>query len=400
MENLPKIREEIGYQVLKYENAEYIKLVDKAGYTEKEPMFPLFIMEILQLANDGINQEQLMEILNSNFNEYAQDVYANVMDIIEALDEYGFMDTPNFDALKKELEDYDKASIRPSNCIGSSFSDIPEEAAKEIDEILNVSNEPSFSNAKAIAVPHIDFRIKESFPAYSKAYNAIKDTNPGLFVVIGTAHHGNSDFFMFCDKHFETPFGLVETDLELMNEIKSKYPTLTIDNRAHREEHSIEYHAVLLKRLIIKDFKILPILAGSIYEFIDSGEQPTDNSSLNNQINIIKECVYAKYPNAVIIASGDLAHIGKRFGDDFAAREQLELIKTEDMDLIESLKNCNAEEYLGKIIATKDNRKVCGTAPFYALLKIANPEKGTFLDYNQWDDFMTESAVSYASICF
>ena len=53
-----------------------------------------------------------------------------------------------------------------------------------------------------------------------------------------------------------------------------------------------------------------------------------------------------------------------------------------------------------KIIATKDNRKVCGTAPFYALLKIANPEKGTFLDYNQWDDFMTESAVSYASICF
>jgi AmmeMemoRadiSam system protein B len=398
---VPKIRQEIAYQILKFEEVEYIKLIDTQGFTDKQPMFPLFIMEIIQIANENVTENQLFEIIKTNFADYAQDVFNNVMEIIDALDEYGFMEGENFEILKSELAEYENSPIRPSVCSGSSFSENPEEADLDITSILNASSESSFDGlAIALAIPHIDFRLNDSHKAYSMAINSIKNTESPLYVIIGTSHFGNSDYFMFCDKHFETPFGLAETDIDLISTIKEKYPELTIDNKAHRDEHSIEYQVVLLKKALKHDFKILPILAGSVYDYIDNEKMPLENPQYLKMIQAIKESIYNKYPDAVILASGDMAHIGKRFNDDYPARQELDNLKIDDSELIKSLEKCDSSEFLKQIVASKDKWKICGTAPFYAMLNIANPEKGIFLDYQQWDDFMTESAVSYASIAY
>jgi AmmeMemoRadiSam system protein B len=252
-------------------------------------------------------------------------------------------------------------------------------------------------------VPHIDFRIGEkAHRCYAAGYHAIRDTQADLFIILGTSHQGNSDYFMMTYKNFETPLGIANTDIDLIDEIKSQLSfELTIDDMAHRHEHSIEFQVVLLQHYFKnRNFKLLPILVGSFHNFISSGSTPQADERLTELIDIINKSIQANDRKVVFIASADMAHIGRKFHDNFDAEGEFPRLKEEDKLLLKYLESCDAESFFEAISAVRDKNKICGLSPAYSLLKICRPQYGKIIGYNIWNESETKSAVSFGSIAF
>ena len=125
--------------------------------------------------------------------------------------------------------------------------------------------------------PHIDFQ--RGGLIYAQAYHALaKRKKPDTVLIFGVAHQGAEVPFITTRKHFETPFGVLETDQELVDQI---WAATDWDPRAnefvHRNEHSIEFQAVMLARLWGCDLKIVPILCGPLEMEADDAT-PSDNA--------------------------------------------------------------------------------------------------------------------------
>ena len=141
---------------------------------------------------------------------------------------------------------------------------------------------------------------------------------------------------------------------------------------------------------------VLPILVTG-FGGPGDGEGAED---LNKIAHVIKAVVDESGKSAKWLISGDLAHIGQRFGDPEPARELLPAAERADDELMKMLKDSDADAYHMAVEATGHKFRVCGHAPTYLALKSFSPSSGTVLAYDVWDDIDTNSAVTFASVAF
>lgn len=400
---LPRLRHDININFYKEKDEILVILQDPFLYATYPIVVNYNLYLILQVLDGKMNAGQLEELIKSATN--AEIDLAPVLDDLKNLEELGFMECSSFFERKSQIDrEYLATPNRKPVCAGNTYSDDPVKLKTDLEFFFATADKNAYAgNSKAIIVPHIDFKIgKKSHETYAAGYHSIRNSDADLFVIFGTAHSANSDYFMLSEKDFETPLGIVETDRELIDRLKEELPfELTVDEFAHKPEHSIELQTVLLKHYFAgKDFKILPVLVGSFYNFIINGKTPESSAKFGVFTETLKKIIDQAGRKAVYIASVDFAHIGRKFDDEFDAESQLPLLKSEDEILINSLVNCDEEHFFEKIKNDGDKWKICGTAPIYALMKTYKPSKGTFLKYNQWNEIETRSAVSFASISF
>jgi AmmeMemoRadiSam system protein B len=304
--------------------------------------------------------------------------------------------TPTHDLLIKKQ--------RPEVCAGNSYPSDPIKLKEYLDHILLTTDKTEIKNgADTIIVPHIDYQIGEgSHRAYSAAYNAIRDTKADLFVIFGTSHYGNSARFMMTERDFHTPLGVVKNDLDLLHKLQKVLSyDLTIDEMAHRLEHSIELQVVLLKHIFgDRNFTVLPVLIGSFHDFIMKKTLPSSDKYLIEFLEGLKKVTEESGRKTVYIASVDFAHIGRRFDDDFDAEEILDQLRIEDEELIRHLSNANYDDFFSAVSSVGDSRRICGLSPIYSMLKLREKKSGELLHYHQWNDKPTKSAVTFASIAY
>ena len=81
-----------------------------------------------------------------------------------------------------------------------------------------------------------------------------------------------------------------------------------------------------------------------------------------------------------MIAAGDLAHLGMRYGDsapltDFSFHRSMQY----DLEMLKFVEDLKAEEFAGYIQKEKDQRRISGFSPIYSLLRLIQAEKGQVL---------------------
>lgn len=396
---LPQLRFELQTKIVDENNIMYAILIDPIGYAD-EPVIITYDFFILLESFDGLLKvgDLIDLIAKENFDIDISPLLAQ----IEKLDEMGFLMSKNFLERKSNLDKiYLDNHIRPSICAGSSYPEDPDELTIYMYNFFNSTDkQQNDGTAKAIIAPHIDFRLGLlSHEVYSAAYHSIRNTDFDLVVILGTSHFANSNHFMLTNKSFHTPLGVLETDTDLVNSIINEVKTgVSVDEFAHKPEHSIELHTVLLRHYFKnKNFKILPILVGSFFEFINEKSNPMDVPSYFEFISKFDGIIKEKYKNVLYISSVDFSHIGRKFGDEFDAVDLLEKVKIEDIALINFIESNDADSFFNKISFDNDKWKICGTSPIYTLLKILKPTDVEFLRYNQWSEHETQSAVTFAS---
>ena len=101
------------------------------------------------------------------------------------------------------------------------------------------------------------------------------------------------------------------------------------------------------------------------------------------------------------IISGDLAHIGPKFGDPEPVAEPfLAQSRAQDLALLDRLEAADSQGYFGVIAAEDDRRRICGFPPTCITLEALRPTRGKLLHYDRYVHPRGVESVSFASVAF
>ena len=239
-------------------------------------------------------------------------------------------------------------------------------------------------DAPAVFVPHMDLRVAKS--TYWEAYGRLKGKKD-LIVILGVSHYLHQMPISVFPADFETPFGILETDKEILEKLKRSFDfDITYDVLAYEHEHSVEFQTVYAK-LLYPDAKVLAII-------VSYG----DKDFLKKAAEKLMIAVSGKENNVLFVSSVDMSHVGKKFGDITSFDPSYR-----DREYLTLLENMQGEEAFELLQKDNNRTRIDGQYTnifFYYLLKHMGLEKGRLLDYKIYDEWETDSKVSYASMMF
>ena len=202
-------------------------------------------------------------------------------------------------------------------------------------------------------------------------------------------------------KDCETP---VRTDTDFIDLLQQNYrEDLFADEFFHKNEHSIEFQVIFLQALWgeVKPFQIVPVICSSFDSLVVAGGDPRDEPSVQSFIESLKRATEVYGTSVCIIASVDLNHVGRRFGDSFPLNTiVLDRIRDEDLEMLGAAESVNFQALMETIRRTKNQRRVDGVCPIYTLLETLQPTSGKLLRYDQGLESEVNSVVTFASMGF
>ena len=327
--------------------------------------------------------------------------------LIQQLDESFLLLSDRFQVHRTQVEeDFCQASVRPAAHAGLSYPDDPGELRTLIDSFFDSPEGPGRPNGtgetpmKALIAPHIDFN--RGGPCFAWAYKALAESPPpDVFVVLGTGHSARQAFVM-SRKDFETPFGILKADREVIDHVAAAAPLdVFADEYAHKAEHSLEFQAVFLKYLFPNcDIPFVPILCGSFHEMVEGKHAPMSAPVVSLFVEALKTALNGK--RVCFIAGVDLSHVGQRFGDvEALSKAFLDGVEKTDRELLNAAEGMDAGSYFEIVIRECDRTRVCGTSSIYTMLQVMDAKRGALLKYDQTIDYNEpQQMVSFASMAF
>lgn len=332
-----------------------------------------------------------------------------IFEIVDHLDRTGFLQTEHFDdMLMRVREEYRRADARPAAHAGRSYPADPDELRDFLDGQFVREGGPGKRQDSppagagvlpGLIVPHIDFG--RGGHSYAHGYSALcRHAKPDTVIVFGVAHAAEPVPFILTRKPYETPLGTLEIDEEIISVLEE---ACTWDpyafEFAHRGEHSIEFQAVMLAHLYGTDVKIVPILCSMFGEDFDAGE-PTARQPIANFLRACNESVRSSDKKVSVLASADLAHVGRRFGDPFDIDEAVvEAVAQRDSEDLSHVEAIDAEKFYASVNKDGNRRKVCGINCIYSALRALDgvATVGEALHYDYAED-PAGGIVSFASV--
>jgi hypothetical protein len=251
-----------------------------------------------------------------------------------------------------------------------------------------------------IAAPHAS--PEHGWQSYQAAYQWLTpDLRDRTFVVLGTSHYGEPDKFGLTRKPFETPLGRTRIDEALVSELEGQ-PAVLMEDYCHAVEHSIEFQVIFLQSIYGPGVRILPVLCGSFGRSIDEGGLPEDNESVKRFLGAMEEIAARESRRLFWVLGIDMAHMGLRYGDKFAARadvNEMAMVRERDKQRIERINASDARGFWDLVKENKEDLRWCGSSPVYTFLKAVPRAQGTLHRYQQWN-IDEQSVVSFAGLSF
>jgi AmmeMemoRadiSam system protein B len=241
--------------------------------------------------------------------------------LVETLSSAGFLEDEVFDRLRRErIQQFAEAPVREASHAGSAYPEEPEEARAQLAEFMKGAAPEKADSLVGIAAPHVSpFGGWES---YRDAYAALAPSyRDRTFVVLGTSHYGEADHFGLTRKPFVTPMGEARTNVALVDRLAAAAPgAVNMEDYCHAVEHSIEFQILFLQHVYGPDIRILPILCGAFVESIYKGGKPEDNEHVRRFFDALREMAAAESGKLFFVLGVDMAHMGRRYGDELVAR--------------------------------------------------------------------------------
>ncbi|HWP92001.1 MAG TPA: AmmeMemoRadiSam system protein B [Thermodesulfobacteriota bacterium] len=405
--NKPKLRYVEAFPV-EVEGQRLVCLRDPQNLSGKMVFLPPEALYIISLF-DG--KHTVLDIQESFMRQFGRLVFRDEVEkLIDQLDEALFLDSENYkDFRGKFEEEFKNSGVRESSHAGLSYPLELREIEKWLDGFFEKAEESHPKNSepgevRGLISPHIDLR--RGGRSYALAYRELANAcESDTFIIFGTSHYADvQNPFILTKKNFRTPFGEVETDTEFVEELIAKCNWNLFEGEIfHRQEHSIEFQIVFLQYLFRekKRFRIVPILCNSFSGMIQNRHSPRQDQRVSSFLGVIEEAISTLGNRVFVIAGADLAHVGLKFGDRNPVNQStLRWIKERDLVSLTHAESLDAERFFDSIKEEKDQRKICGLSPIYALLSTINAKKGKLLHYDQALEPDTGSVVSFASVGF
>jgi hypothetical protein len=386
-----------------------IALRDPSGFTDEIVVLPPALLDLVSLFDGAHSIAEIRSILSDRHG--AAPSAEQIADLVRGLDEHGLLDSARFAERRSAIEGaFRQSPSRPAAHAGGAYTGVAKTLTAQIDGFFRDPDGPGASREaerpgtgplRGLIAPHIDFH--RGGPTYAWAYRElIERSDADLFVILGTCHAGMADPFAATLKAFETPLGPAPVDRDFFDALARRYGAdLLASELAHRNEHSIEFQAVMLRHVLRerRPFTILPVLASYLHEAVWTRGDPERDRRVPRFVDALLETMAASSRRVCLIAGVDLAHVGPRFGDPAAnTPESLDAVGVADRSMLEAIVAGDPTGFYASIAHDGDQRRICGLSPIYTFLRALPGVGGRLIQYRQWPD--PQGAVTFCAAAF
>jgi MEMO1 family protein len=395
---LPRLRNDLDIRLSPVTDRPGLLIRDFFRYSDAMLIIPPLLLPGLQFFNgtrtDLDLQAELTRISGSRETSCAAG------NLIEALSVAGFLEDESYAKLRDRGHlAFAESPVRKAALAGSAY---PEEIGP-LQNVMQLYLQGATSTRRgviAITAPHVS--PQGGWQSYRAAYQELApDLRDRTFVVLGTSHHGQPGKFGLTRKPFETPLGRTRIDETLVAELQTQ-PAALMEDYCHAVEHSIEFQVLFLQTIFGPDVRILPILCGSFGRSMRAGGAPEDDEDVRRFLGALGEIAEREQTRLFWVLGVDMAHVGLRFGDQYAAhagRDEMTLVSERDNLRIQRVNASDARGFWDLVKENGDDLKWCGSSPIYTFMKAVPAARGTLLRYQQWN-IDESSVVSFAGISF
>ncbi len=379
-------------------------LRDPLNYTEDILIIPPIYIRALQML-DGKHTEsevqtQLTQVMGRPFPLHPLHEFLGV------LQQSGFLETAEFDEMRGQKQAaFAALPTRAPAHAGAAYPLDAFELRATLDSYLMTIVPPNPQPLIGIAAPHVS--PEGGVQCYAAAYNRLRGLKDQLrgktIVILGTSHYGEPDKFGLTRKPFQTPYGTIQTDTELVDWLFQRAgDSINIEDYCHSVEHSIEFQALFLRHVLGTNFKILPILCGSFLQSFLSGKPPEETEQNRRFFAALAEMAELHKDRLFWVLGIDLAHIGQRYGDAIEARAEqgfMQEVRAQDLARLRHVCEGDSGNLLEMVLPNYDELKWCGFTPIYTFMQAVKNVRGNVMLYDQWN-IDPASVVSFTALEF
>lgn len=398
VKKIPAIRRDIQFYPIHHNGQQWLSVYDQLGYSRPDIAFPKELESLLSFFTGYFSWDVLNQ---SGLGEKEMALFEALM---HEMDNAGLLETAGFEQRKRELDTaFVQAETRPMICAGSVYPNNPSTLHTFFETALaHVQEMPLPSPPKGLFAPHIDFNVNLSI--YAESFKPLKSVKPKHVYLIGTSHYSGlyrkyeNSPFQFSLKSFQVPGRVLKNNREKTQYLAAELSEFgsTLYDISHKPEHSLELHAVWVSHIWKHDFSITPILIGSYEDTLYMHQSELERRAI--RFSEVLKSVLTE--DDFVLISGDLSHIGKKFGDKKTATQLYPTVEPFDRAFLQAVATQNSAELFSLMRATHDAYHVCGFPPVQSVLLSKPFTKGKQIGYAYWDEKQRDSGVSFGSVLF
>ncbi|MBN1992244.1 MAG: AmmeMemoRadiSam system protein B [Anaerolineae bacterium] len=396
--NKPKLRD-VNVQRITYQGEPVFLMQDSLKLTEAAIVLPQVLGPLALLCNGQYTIPEIKAALEVRYGLRLPQTI--IEDLLNQFDQALLLDNDSFFQAKQQaLEKFRAAPFRPPALAGPSYPANPAELRHMLQGYLDQANGTPLSpaNSQGIISPHIDYQRGGLTYARVWASTAEAVRQAELIIIFGTDHNGDLGAITLTAQNYATPLGMMPTDKDLVNRLAGVLgpENAFAEELHHRGEHSIELALVWLQYLRSgQPCAILPVLCGSFHHFMAGQANIEDETTYQAFVKVLRQEISQR--RTVVVAAGDLAHLGPAFdGPPLDAARQAQM-KVDDTVLMNNICQGNAREFLNFMKVGQYQRNVCGLSSFYFTLDVLGPSQGQTIAYERCP--ADNEGTSFVSVC-
>lgn len=403
-ERIPALRMDLDFQPSPVEESPGLLIRDTFRFSDSVLLIPSYLLRFLPYFDGQHTRGELVEAIGlSASRETALNLEAH---LVETLRSALFLDDGNFEKRRSEaMEAFRLGSIRQASHAGLAYPGSAAEIREYFGQNLRAREfqvDAARGPMVGLAAPHISF--EGGWNSYSALAAAIRNVpSGGLFVVMGTSHYGEQDRFGLTAKAFETPLGETRPEPALVKQLAEAAPdAVTLEDYCHSIDHSLEFHVLMLQHLVQPDVRVLPVLVGRFGNAMLNGGLPEEEAGLSRFFGKLREIAQDPANRAFFLLSVDMAHMGKRYGDNFGARAfsgEMAGVARLDRERIAMLEAGDRNAFWRDVAKRDAELKWCGSSTLYSFLQVYPGARAQLHEYEQWN-IDSASTVSFGTMSF
>lgn len=396
----PKLRP-VDPRPIVHEGQPLLLLRDPLRLSDKMLLVPEPLVPLLALC-DGTREDA--GALGAAFAiRFGQRVHPDTLDqLLAALDEALLLENErSAQAQEEALSEYRAAPYRELALAGQSYPDDANELRGLLQsyvEAAEVTLPTEAWDGRGLVSPHIDYMRGGHVYARVWLRAAERARAADLVVLLGTDHYGGDGQITLTRQNYATPFGVLPTAGDIVDALAESIgeESAFAAELHHRSEHSIELAAVWLHFIREgRPCELVPILCGSFASFVRGTSDPEQDPAIIGFLETLAAKTAGR--SVMIVAAGDLAHVGPAFGGQPVDLGSRSALKESDEELMARICEGDAEGFLAAIKRVEDRNNVCGVSPIYLALKLAGRGVGEQVSYDRCP--ADENETSLVSVC-
>ena len=333
------------------------------------------------------------------------EVSAIALSLAGTLSQTGFLEDETFERMRSaRLREFAGQPERAASHAGSAYPADPAALRQTMEGYMDGggAGAPADGDVFAIAAPHVS--PEGGWQSYRAAYAMLRpEHRERTFVILATSHYGAPERFGLTRKTFRTPLGDAPADTRLVDWLAARGGSaVEMEDYCHSFEHTVELQVLFLQHVLGPDVRILPVLCGPYAKSLIHGGNPEDDDGVKRFLEALGELREREGSRLFWILGVDMAHMGSRYQDRFAAvagRGVMSEVGERDRERMSRINASDAAGFWELVRPNRDDLKWCGSSPFYTFLKAAPGARGELLKYEQWN-IDERSVVSFAGMAF